>query len=113
MPNARQASLALAAAALLVGGAVYAAGSDMSPNANADAATQDSSQAQTQAPATQDQPPMNSPDTGAQAQTGVAANTSAQVQVIASQPVPDTPENRAKYGQPLSRAGRHTKPAGN
>lgn len=27
--------------------------------------------------------------------------------------VPDTPENRAKYGQPLSNGGKHTKPAGN
>jgi hypothetical protein len=33
--------------------------------------------------------------------------------VISSPPVPDTPENRAKYGQPLSNAGRHTQPAGN
>jgi hypothetical protein len=33
--------------------------------------------------------------------------------VISSPPVPDTPENRAKYGQPLSNAGRQTKPAGN
>ena len=32
--------------------------------------------------------------------------------VIASQPVPDTPDNRAKFGQPLSRAGRHTAPIG-
>ncbi len=32
--------------------------------------------------------------------------------VIASQPVPDTPQNRAKYGQPMSRSGRLTKPIG-
>jgi hypothetical protein len=28
-------------------------------------------------------------------------------------PVPDTPENRAKYGGPMSRAGKHTAPRGN
>jgi len=34
-------------------------------------------------------------------------------QVIANAPIPDTPENRARYGQPLSRAGKQTAPAGN
>jgi hypothetical protein len=33
--------------------------------------------------------------------------------VVSSPPVPDTPENRAQFGQPLSAAGRHTLPAGN
>jgi hypothetical protein len=33
--------------------------------------------------------------------------------VVSSPPVPDTLANRAKYGQPLSRAGRRTAPAGN
>lgn len=33
--------------------------------------------------------------------------------VVANAPIPDTPENRAKYGQPLSRAGRATAPNGN
>ncbi|HTX50172.1 MAG TPA: hypothetical protein VME40_12385 [Caulobacteraceae bacterium] len=32
--------------------------------------------------------------------------------LVASPPVPDTPANRAKYGQPLSRAGRRTAPIG-
>lgn len=32
---------------------------------------------------------------------------------VTNGPVPDTPENRAKYGQPLSRAGKLTTPAGN
>jgi hypothetical protein len=31
---------------------------------------------------------------------------------IASAPVPDTPANRARFGQPLSRAGRMTAPIG-
>ena len=32
--------------------------------------------------------------------------------VIASPPVPDTPANRSRYGQPLSRSGRLTAPIG-
>ena len=32
---------------------------------------------------------------------------------VTNGPVPDTAENRAKYGQPLSRAGKRTTPAGN
>jgi hypothetical protein len=34
-------------------------------------------------------------------------------QMVTNGPVPDTPANRAKYGKPMSNAGRHTKPAGN
>jgi hypothetical protein len=40
-------------------------------------------------------------------------SSEATVQVITNGPVPDTPENRARYGGPMSRAGRHTTPAGN
>lgn len=32
--------------------------------------------------------------------------------LIASQPVPDTPQNRAQFGQPMSHAGKLTKPIG-
>ena len=32
---------------------------------------------------------------------------------VTNGPVPDTAENRAKYGQPLSHAGKRTTPAGN
>jgi hypothetical protein len=35
------------------------------------------------------------------------------VQVVASAPVPDTPENRRAFGAPLSNAGRNTAPRGN
>jgi hypothetical protein len=34
-------------------------------------------------------------------------------QMVTNGPVPDTPQNRAKYGAPLSHAGRATSPAGN
>ena len=33
--------------------------------------------------------------------------------VVTNGPVPDTAENRAKYGKPMSNAGKHSKPAGN
>ncbi|HWF00945.1 MAG TPA: hypothetical protein VG248_14190 [Caulobacteraceae bacterium] len=33
--------------------------------------------------------------------------------LVTNGPVPDTPANRARYGRPMSRAGRHTAPAGN
>jgi hypothetical protein len=39
--------------------------------------------------------------------------TAGQPTVISNGPVPDTPENRAKYGKPMSHAGRATKPIGN
>ncbi|HEX5776972.1 MAG TPA: hypothetical protein VFX95_09880 [Caulobacteraceae bacterium] len=32
---------------------------------------------------------------------------------VTNGPIPDTAENRALYGQPLSRAGKRTTPAGN
>jgi len=51
------------------------------------------------------------PAAGAQAER--APSASAGTDVISNGPVPDTPQNRAKYGQPLSNAGRLTKPAGN
>jgi hypothetical protein len=73
--------------------------------------------------------PMQSPSSmpamdqqGAQpapaAPTGSPTDTSATigpngVEVVASPPVPDTPANRAAFGQPLSHAGKETKPVGN
>jgi hypothetical protein len=42
-----------------------------------------------------------------------SASPTVTTQVIASAPVPDTPANRAAFGQPLSRAGKMTAPRGN
>jgi hypothetical protein len=50
---------------------------------------------------------------GAMTSSAPGSTMSGNVQVVASPPVPDTPENRAKYGRPLSNAGKHSKPAGN
>ena len=54
-----------------------------------------------------------STDATASAETGAAANASFTSMTVTNGPVPDTAENRAKYGQPLSRAGKRTTPAGN
>jgi hypothetical protein len=53
--------------------------------------------------------PENSPTPPSQASSLVAGDAS----VVSNGPVPDTKANRAKYGQPMSAAGRSTKPAGN
>jgi len=57
--------------------------------------------------------------TGATATTGTATTasdvggTTVTTTTVTNGPVPDTAENRAKYGQPMSRAGKRTAPAGN
>jgi hypothetical protein len=47
---------------------------------------------------------------GATSEEGVGAPSP---QIVTNGPVPDTPANRAKYGQPDSHGGRMTRPAGN
>lgn len=42
-----------------------------------------------------------------------SAPASATTQLITNGPVPDTPENRQRYGDPMSNAGKRTAPAGN
>jgi len=73
------------------------------------------------------QPPAKSSPpvatTAQSAQTGTAVSTSVTTTdpsgatvtntMVTNGPVPDTPENRAKYGQPLSHAGRRTLAKGN
>lgn len=45
--------------------------------------------------------------------TDVAARMGVAIEVITNGPVPDTAENRARFGQPMSNAGKRTAPAGN
>ena len=54
---------------------------------------------------------QNAPAAGAPAER--APSAAAGTDVISNGPVPDTRANRAKYGQPLSHAGKMTKAAGN
>jgi uncharacterized surface protein with fasciclin (FAS1) repeats len=51
--------------------------------------------------------------TGAEADTSATVSGPAETTVQAMQPIPDTPENRATYGAPLSNAGQRTTAAGN
>lgn len=51
--------------------------------------------------------------TSAASATDAATGASVTTQMVSNGPIPDTPANRAKYGQPLSRAGKHTAAKGN
>jgi len=102
--------IATVAAAALLGGSAFAqAAADTAvnpPAANAPAVT----------------PPSAPPDSGASdasvapAAEAPAERTSAaspsDVDIVTNGPIPDTKANRAKYGAPLSNAGRLTKPTG-
>ena len=59
--------------------------------------------AETTAPAT------SVSETAINASTGASVTTT----MTTNGPVPDTAENRAKYGQPMSRAGKRTAARGN
>lgn len=97
--------VALAVSAFVAGGPALAQTASDAPNATP--AVQPGPAAATVQPSPQP----------AAAPTGSPTDTSATVgpngvQVVASQPVPDTPANRAAYGQPLSHAGKRSKPNG-
>ncbi len=79
---------------------------------------QDSSGAMTpSAPSSDASQPAMAPSTTPMAPSAdtSAANSNATVTetTVTNGPVPDTAANRAKYGAPLSHAGKKTKPAGN
>jgi hypothetical protein len=69
---------------------------------------------------------MSDQNTAPPAATGTATNTSGQITdsatdqtaavnttVVTNGPIPDTRANRARYGAPMSNAGKRTAPAGN
>ena len=67
-------------------------------------------------PATTDTMPAASETAPAPSSTMATAPggiPTANVQTVTNGPVPDTAENRAKYGQPMSNAGKKTAPVGN
>jgi len=63
------------------------------------------------------EPTVSASSTAAPAATTAGADVSATTSfsnlTVTNGPVPDTAENRAKYGQPLSRAGKRTAARGN
>jgi hypothetical protein len=100
--------LATAAAALLAGGAIA---QDAPPAPMAPMSMPASSMPAPVAPlGTPDHPiPQSSPTPADQAFHLKAGDPN----VVSNPPVADTPENRAAYGQPMSRTGKATKPVGN
>jgi hypothetical protein len=112
-----------AAASALLAGAVYAqdatnpapadqgaaaAPADTSASTNQAGATVPATAGAAAAPATD----ASAPPAEAAAGSGVPT-AAVQVATTTNGPIPDTPENRAKYGQPLSNAGKHSKAKGN
>lgn len=107
------------AAAALIGGAALAqtppADSPPADRPPADAVTP------TQTSPSQAEPTPADQTAGAPASTDVtapSAGANAQAasftsMTVTNGPVPDTPENRAKYGQPMSHAGKRTPARGN
>lgn len=51
--------------------------------------------------------------TGAAPQTSAGQSASVQPRMVANDPIPDTAENRRKYGGPMSRAGQRSPAEGN
>jgi len=109
-----------AAAVTLLGGAAYAQ-EPQAPAAPAPGSTTNDGNA-AQTPSEAPAPPA--PTASASTETAPAApaastDVSATAQstftnmTVTNGPVPDTRENRAKYGQPLSRAGKRTAARGN
>jgi len=56
---------------------------------------------------------VSSDATASSATSAATPAASVTTTMVTNGPVPDTPENRAKYGQPMSRAGKMTAARGN
>ena len=98
-PKMSKALIIAAVASVLAGGPALAfnrPAADYNPQASAQAAKSWRLEANAMAP---------------QVSTSAALNPAGPT-LIASRPVPDTPANRAKYGEPMSRAGQRTAPIG-
>jgi hypothetical protein len=118
--------IASAATAVLLAGAAFAQNAPAGdtavnpPSASPSPPAAGDASAPTQGPSGASAPGVSGPSSDAAtvapaagAPTQRASAASAGTDVISNGPVPDTRANRAKYGQPLSNAGRATKPAGN
>lgn len=97
--------------AVALSGAAFAqSASGAMPNSENAGAPAPAPAGQAMAPADQSAVPATaSVTTTTDPSTGASVTNS----TLSNGPVPDTPENRAKYGSPMSHAGKHTKPAGN
>lgn len=121
-----------AALATLMGGAAYAQSTDQSAGTtvsgdNTPAAQMQPGQPDAMSTTDQSAGAMSSTTAGANQYNYNAATQPASsstlgdptsmkagdANVVSNGPVPDTPENRAKYGKPMSNAGKRSTPAGN
>lgn len=111
--------LTAAAASALMSGVAFAQATDQAPGAPVNPPT-------SAAPAPSTAPPANpgattappAADTGSATSTSATTTDSATGASVTSTtttngPVPDTAENRAKYGGPMSHAGKRSAPKGN
>lgn len=108
-------ALAASVAACLFSGVAVAQNTPPAPPATSAAPAASQSQP-VAAPAAADAATQASATTTEPANALVTVTTDAdgvRHMLITSRPVPDTPENRARYGRPLSNAGERTQAAGN
>lgn len=106
-------ALAGSLAACLAGGLAAAQTTPAPPPASSGTQPGTPGEATPSAPApTENAAPAPASAAGTNASVTVDANGDRHI-LVASPPVPDTAENRARYGGPLSHAGRRTDPAGN
>jgi len=109
--------LTVAAASALMSGAAFAQPAQApAPDSAAQDPTVPAGQSATTTTTTTTAPVAA--DTGAATSTAVttsdaATGASVTVTTLTNGPVPDTAENRAKYGGPMSHAGKHTAAKGN
>jgi hypothetical protein len=104
-------ALLAAAAASSIGCAAFAAPtSDTDQAQQATAKAEQSTTADNSVPASAVTPSAN---VASSTTTIDADGATVTTQLITNGPVPDTPQNRARYGQPLSHAGKATAPKGN
>jgi hypothetical protein len=109
-------ALAASVAACFAGGVAAAQSPPTPPPAsNATPPASPNQPAPTTSTPTDNATPVNAPSpapAGSNVPVTVDAN-GVRHMLITSPTVPDTPENRAKYGPPMSNAGRRTQAAGN
>jgi len=105
-------ALLVAAAASSIAGAAFAA-----PTPDSDKGTDVTAQSAPAPSASDNSVPASAVTPSANvasSTTTVDANgATVTTELVTNGPVPDTPQNRARYGQPLSHAGKLTAPKGN
>ena len=105
--------LTAAAVSALSIGAAHAQSADKSEPAMVSGSVTESAPPTTSTTTVTSDGATTSTTTTATAATSSGQNASVTTTLMTNGPVPDTPENRAKYGQPMSNAGKRTAAKGN